>query len=414
MKKFFTKWFLFGMLIFMIVPGCLRVKKGSGAPNIIFILTGDCPIQSISCYGNGLLHTPNIDRIYNEGIRFDSCFENRSFSLLSTMSEVLKNSDYKMYVVGKWDVYSLPSEIDYYSVLKGNGSYYHPDFIEDGNSISEKGYVTDIITKKAITYINKRDKSKPFLMFYCNKAPLDKCEPAQRHLEVLNNKSIPYRHDISDIYYESYEQILKHVDQFVDIVQMKEVCSSTSEPFSEMTTNIISENKSHSEDLQSWIQVSKTFHKKEYERMTDQEKRNWDRIQKQRIEDFYSEPRNTEEQRIWIYRQFIKNYLSTIVAIDENIGRLISYLEKINELDNTIIVYTSDFFLDYSFKEKHDSKDIKGTCIPMLVRYPKKIKESSNSSQIIMNSDIIPFIMKLIDSDIKNNDQKIEQFNLHS
>lgn len=93
-------------------------------------------------------------------------------------------------MIGKWHLISEPQGFDHWSILSGQheqGDYYDPDFWEDGKHIVEKGYATDIITDKAIKFLEGRDKNKPFCMMYHQKAPHRNWMPAPRHLGIFNN-----------------------------------------------------------------------------------------------------------------------------------------------------------------------------------------------------------------------------------
>lgn len=174
-------------------------KEEAKQPNIIFMMTDDHTTQAMSCYGGNLIQTPNMDRIANEGIRFDNCYAVNALSGPSraciltgkfshengftdnastfngdqqTFPKLLQQAGYQTAMIGKWHLISEPQGFDHWSILSGQheqGDYYDPDFWEDGKHIVEKGYATDIITDKAIKFLEGRDKSKPFCMMYHRK-----------------------------------------------------------------------------------------------------------------------------------------------------------------------------------------------------------------------------------------------------
>ena len=103
----------------------------------------------------------------------------------------------------------------------------------------------------------------------------------------------------------------------------------------------------------------------------------------------------------------MRDYLATTLAVDENIGRLLGYLEKIDELDNTIIIYTSDqgFFLgEHGWFDKRFMYE---ECqrMPLIIRYPKAIKAGSTSNAITMNVDFAPTILDFAGVDIPDDIQ---------
>ena len=205
-------------------------KEESKRPNIIFMMTDDHTTQAMSCYGGNLLQTPNMDRIANEGIRMDNCYAVNALSGPSracvltgkfshengftdnastfngdqqTFPKLLQQAGYQTAMIGKWHLISEPQGFDHWSILSGQheqGDYYDPDFWEDGKHIVEKGYATDIITDKAIKFLEGRDKSKPFCMMYHQKAPHRNWMPAPRHLGIFNNTTFPEPASLFDDY----------------------------------------------------------------------------------------------------------------------------------------------------------------------------------------------------------------------
>ena len=154
-------------------------KQPSQRPNVIFIMTDDHTTQAMSCYGSRLISTPNMDRLAEEGMRFDDCFVTNALSGPSraciltgkfshengftdnasvfdgsqpTFPSLLQEAGYQTAVIGKWHLISEPQGFDHWCILTGQeeqGDYYTPEFNEDGKAVTEEGYVTDIITDKA-------------------------------------------------------------------------------------------------------------------------------------------------------------------------------------------------------------------------------------------------------------------------
>src|SRR3954470_6698945 len=163
-------------------------------PNIVFIFSDDHAYQALSAYGDPrrLLDTPNIDRIAKQGVRFDRClvpnsicgpsrataltgkyshangFYNNTNSKFDgsqvTFPKLLQAAGYQTAVVGKWHLVSDPTGFDHWHILPGQGIYYNPPMIRDGQRVKHEGYVTDLITDFSIDWLKARDKSKPFLL----------------------------------------------------------------------------------------------------------------------------------------------------------------------------------------------------------------------------------------------------------
>ncbi|MBQ5370597.1 MAG: sulfatase-like hydrolase/transferase, partial [Bacteroidaceae bacterium] len=168
--------------------------------NIVYIMTDDHTAQMMSCYDDTHVSTPNLDRIAADGVKFVNSYVANSLSGPSracmltgkhshkngftnnehgvfdgsqqTMPKLMQQAGYQTALIGKWHLVSTPTGFDYWNIIPGQGDYYNPDFIQmDGSRTREKGYLTNIITDKAIDWIeNKRDKEKPFILFLHHKA----------------------------------------------------------------------------------------------------------------------------------------------------------------------------------------------------------------------------------------------------
>jgi arylsulfatase A-like enzyme len=173
-------------------------------PNIIYIMSDDHAYQAISAYRGtlkDLAPTPNIDRIARDGMRFNRCLVTNSISgpcravLLTgkyshingftknegqapfdgsqqTFPKLLQAAGYNTAIIGKWHLGSEPTGFDHWEVLPGQGNYYNPDFIDSKGQHIEIGYVTEIITRKCIEWLNSaKNSGKPFMLMMHHKAP---------------------------------------------------------------------------------------------------------------------------------------------------------------------------------------------------------------------------------------------------
>lgn len=344
-------------------------------PNILYIMSDDHSAQAISCYGGILkdvLPTPNIDRIGNEGIRFENAFCTNSISTPSraviltgkysnkngvytlddrldinqnNVAKILQTNGYQTAVVGKWHLASEPQGFDYYSVYPGQGSYVNPVFLEKGEkvgtdfeySIKKKveGYSSDITADKTISWMENRDKSKPFMMMCHFKAPHRNWICADRHRDLLKDVTIPEPANLIDMYKGKGEYVKRLKTSLED---MKE----------------------------SDLRVPKPAG------MT------------------------RDQERKWAYQVYMKNYLRCIAGVDENVGRLLEYLDKHGLAENTIVIYTSDqgFFLgEHGWFDKRMMYE-ESLRMPLLIRYPKEIKKGAvNKKDMIVNIDYAPTLL---------------------
>lgn len=201
----------------------------SAQPNILFIFCDDLATQSISAYGNKLklLETPNIDRIAKEGMKFTRClvpnsicgpsraviqtgkyshingfFHNgsRFDSSQQAFPKLLQKVGYQTAVIGKWHLVSDPVGFDHWHILPGQGLYYNPPMIRDGQQVKHEGYTTDLISDFSLEWLKKRDKTKPFMLMSQHKAPHREWAPALRHLGWNGDKEFPEPETLFDDY----------------------------------------------------------------------------------------------------------------------------------------------------------------------------------------------------------------------
>ncbi|MGM0506740.1 MAG: sulfatase-like hydrolase/transferase, partial [Bacteroidota bacterium] len=212
-----------GLLISLVMlAGCQPNPSDSEStdrPNIIFIFMDDQASHSISAYGSELVETPNMDRLANEGIRFDQAFVTNSICAPSravlltgvhshingkmtnqdtfdgsqvTYPKLLREAGYQTAMIGKWHLRSLPTGYDHWDILPGQGAYYNPDFINEGGEYRVEGYVTDIITDKVIDWIDQvKESDEPFMVNYHHKAPHRNWMPGPDHLNAFEGTRFP-------------------------------------------------------------------------------------------------------------------------------------------------------------------------------------------------------------------------------
>src|SRR5210317_1640804 len=156
-------------------------------PNIIFIMSDDHAAHAMSCYSGRINQTPNLDRIANEGMRFDNCFCTNSIctpsravilsgththingvttlqtmmdNRLQTFPKLLQQNGYQTAIFGKWHLGTgprhCPTGFDDWAVVPGQGRYHNPEFIfkgpDGGKTRTVEGYVTDLITDMSLDW----------------------------------------------------------------------------------------------------------------------------------------------------------------------------------------------------------------------------------------------------------------------
>lgn len=375
-------------------------------PNIIFIMTDDHTTQAMSCYGGNLIETPNMDRIADEGMRFDNCYATNALSGPSraciltgkfshkngftdnastfdgsqlTFPKVMRENGYATGVVGKWHLISKPQGFDHWSILLGQneqGNYFKPVFYENGTVVKEDGYVTDVITDKAIEFIDEVHDEKPFMLMLHHKAPHRNWMPAPRHLGIFNDTVFPEPETLFDDY-EGRGEAARSQDMNIENTLDDEWDLKL------LTREEILAGNNRLHDV--------------YIRMPEEVQHKWDSVYAPRIAEYRSGKLQGDELVRWKYQQYMRDYLATAMSVDESIGRVMEYLEEIGELDNTVIVYTSDqgFFLgEHGWFDKRFMYE---ECLrmPFVIRYPKMIKAGSTSKAICMNVDFGPTFLDL-------------------
>lgn len=397
-------------------------------PNIIVMMTDDHTAQAMSCYGSLLVETPNLDRLAREGMLFENCYVPNAISGPSraciltgkyshtngftdnsqtfdgdqqTFPKLLHEAGYQTAMIGKWHLNSDPQGFDFWSILIGQGEYYSPQFIENGERKVEKGYVTDIITDKAIDFLERRDPSRPFAMLYYHKAPHRNWMPAQRHLGINDDRVFPEPANLLDDYAtrgraarEQAMEIGRDMWPEWDLKLLGPEELSQSWELEE-SGNANRDDVKRANDRHAAIMQFQAA----YNRMTPEEQARWNEAFAPRIAEWrrIKDKLSPEELVRWKYQQYMKDYCAVIKGVDENVGRLLDYLEQIGELDNTIIVYTSDqgFFLGEHgwFDKRFMYEECQRT--PLLVRYPQAVAAGSRTKALTMNIDLAPTFVEM-------------------
>ena len=378
----------------------------SKRPNIIFIMSDDHAYQAISAYDNRLIETPNIDRIADMGMLFTQasvtnsiCAPSRATILTGkhshlngkidnhfpfdttnvTFPQILQQAGYQTAMFGKLHFGNNPKGFDQFKILPGQGAYYNPDFItkNEGN-IKVEGYVTDIITDMTLDWLEKeRNPEEPFMLMYLHKAPHRSWLMAERHLEEFTNKTFPEPATLFDDYSgrtspaaEAEMSILKHMSWSGDNKVFPEVMDELGIP------EIGVDKRRYAFETSRFTPSQKESFLKTYTRVNEQFKKAY--------------PSMTEEEKMrWKYQRYMQDYLGTIQAVDENVGRLLDYLEANDLMENTIIVYTSDqgFYLgEHGWFDKRFVYD-ESFKTPLLVAWPGKTKAGSRSDELVQNLD---------------------------
>ena len=379
------KIMLFVGALCQLILGCENSNKNEvkqpERPNILFILSDDHTGQAWSVY-DGILkdyvHTPNIQRLADEGLVLDNCFVSNSICTPSratiltgqyshvnglttlgnglqpsynNIAKEMQNAGYQTSVIGKWHLKKEPAGFDYYCVLPGQGQYHDPvlktkenwqDY-QDGGKVY-KGYSSDIIADMMVDWIDNRDTSKPFMAMCHFKATHEPYDYPERFSHLYRNDTIP----VPETFYDNGPEITGRslIGQSIDNLGKRYVFST------------------HNPDKRS------------------------DYMQYPELP-FSLEGLSPEDARMKTYQKFVKDFMRCGAALDDNIGKLLDHLDKAGLADNTIVIYTADqgYFLgEHGWFDKRLIFE-ESMSMPFVIRYPKEIKAASRNSDLIENVD---------------------------
>jgi arylsulfatase A-like enzyme len=333
-------------------------------PNVLYIMSDDHAAHAIGAYGSKINATPHIDRIGRDGMRFTNCFVTNSICTPSraailtgkyahingvpvfnrfdgsqpTLAKYLQAAGYHTGMVGKWHLFSDPTGFDYWNILPGQGAYHNPVFITRDGRKQHTGYCTDLIADFSLDFLKTRPKDKPFFLMCHHKAPHRPWQPDAKHAKQWETVQVP-------------------------------------EPA--------------------------TFHDNEtnYATRSDAAREAAMRIDKHLTKtDVKQDPPpglSPAESKKWHYQRYMRDYLACVASVDDNVGRLLDYLDAEGLAKDTIVIYTSDqgFFLgDHDWYDKRFMYE-ESLRMPFLVRWPAQVKPGTTSAGMILNVDFAPTLL---------------------
>jgi arylsulfatase A-like enzyme len=297
-------------------------------------------------------------------------------------------------MIGKWHLQSNPTGYDHWDILPGQGHYYNPEFITPEGTHQIEGYVTDIITDKVISWIDQNhDADQPFMVSYHHKAPHRNWKPAPDHLGMFDDVDIPEPETL----FANWSGELPDEEPGDDVADGEWSGRTSAVQTQEMT---LMNHFDLGWDLKfPPDSIPDTPHaelwESRYERFTDEQKKRWDEVYGSYYREFEEKDPEGKELLSWIYQRYIKDYLSTIVSVDNNLGRLLAYLDESGLAENTIVIYASDqgFYLgDHGWYDKRWMYE-ESLRFPLLMRWPKGIEAGTESRDIVQNIDLAPTII---------------------
>jgi arylsulfatase A-like enzyme len=362
---------LFLMLCICYGGACLGQK--SKRPNILFIMSDDHTSQAWGIYGGILSNYVKNDRIKwlaDHGVVLENAFCTNSICVPSRASimtgqyshkngvfdladplpsdslnfaKLLQKGGYQTALFGKWHLHKEPTGFDQYMVLPGQGRYKNPVLISKGEwkdgeqgGKAYPGFSTDVIADKSIEWLKNRGEDKPFYLSVHFKATHEPFDYHERYKDYLKDVEVPYPDNFGDM-----------------------GAATTGRTHDGWPLDLL--GKRYEQQVGS-LYPGEAFSLKGLDRL---------------------------EARKRIYQKFIKDYIRCGAGINDNIGRLIDYLRETGQLENTVIIYTSDqgYFLgEHGFFDKRFIYE-QSLRMPFVISYPKEFKSGTRNKDIVLNID---------------------------
>lgn len=261
----------------------------------------------------------------------------------ANFAKLLQANGYQTAIVGKWHLKKEPTGFDYYMVLPGQGRYQNPilktkDNWQDGNAGGKEyqGFSADVIADQSIAWLKSRNPNQPFYLSTHFKATHEPFDYPTRYKDFLADVELPYPPNFAD--WGAATTGRTHAGWPLELLgQRYEEGAGTNYPGTSFSLK----------GLDSLAARKKT------------------------------------------YQKFVKDFLRSGAAIDDNIGKLIDYLRESGQLDNTVIIYTADqgYFLgEHGFFDKRFIYE-PSLRMPFVISYPKEFKSGRRIDDIILNID---------------------------
>ena len=362
---------------------------GRTRPNILFVFTDDHASHAISAYGSKINRTPNIDRIAREGVLFRNCFCTNSICAPSraviqtgkhshlngvptnreefdgsqqTFPKLLQAAGYQTAVIGKWHLKSDPAGFDHWQVLIGQGPYYNPPIKSAAGTTRYTGYTTDILTDLTLDWLREgRDESEPFLLMFQHKAPHRNWAPGPAHLNTYDGVEIPEPATLFDDW----------------------AGRTSATGTQEMTV------AQHLNEQDLKLVPPRN--------LTPEQLATWDAAYGPKNAAFREANLSGAELVRWKYQRYIKDYLRSIASVDDNLGRVLDYLDESGLAENTVVIYSSDqgFYLgDHGWFDKRWMYE-ESLRMPLIVKWPGVTEPGTENTDLVQNLDFAPTFLEM-------------------
>jgi len=344
------------------------IALAASRPNFLFVLVDDLRWDELGCTGHPFAHTPNSDRLAKEGSNFANAFlttplcspsrasiltgqyahthriiDNTDHSArshqLATWPRLLHDAGYATAFLGKWHMGNDASPrpgFDYWFALPGQGETINPAVNINGKASRESGYITDILTDRAVEFIDRR-RDAPFCVYFSHKAI---------HPNVT-------QHDDGSV------SKFSTAEDFIPAPQYRHTYAENALPRRENYGVSPSDKPALSRPINGLPPLGRG-----------------------------TVP--TDEQ--------IRNRMRMMLSVDDSLGRMFGVLERTGQLNHTVIVLMSDngyFYGEHGLSNERRLAFEESIRTPLLIRYPATFRPGSRPGQMALAIDIAPTMLEL-------------------
>jgi len=379
-------------------------------PNIIYIMSDDHDADAISAYNKKLIATPNIDRIAKEGVLFSRNFVSNSIcgpvratlvtgqhshkngmkdnrtrfdSSRLTMPKIFQQNGYQTAIVGKWHLQSYPTGFDFWKILPGQGLYFEPRFISmKGDTSTYHGYATDVITDESIKWMDNRDRSKPFVLHIHHKAPHRYFSAPLKYVQEYHSKTFP---EPPTLYADMAGHGKAWTLQTMSILKDMKLCSDL-----KVDPKYLMDNPELRPDSTDIIYYNAIFN-----RIPEPDRSSIKKIYEERGKLLQQLRPKGKALLKYKYQWYMQDYLACVASVDENVGRVLDYLDKNGLTKNTLVIYTGDqgmYLGENGWFDKRWMYDVSMQA-PLLMSWPGKILAGTVNTNMSQTIDYAPTML---------------------
>jgi len=334
--------------------------------NIIFVLSDDhrYDFMGFMKESPSFLETPNMDRMARQGVHLENAFVSTSLCSPSRASiltgqymhhhqivdnqrqepegtvffpKYMQQDGYKTAFIGKWHMGHEHDDprpgFDYWASLKGQGVYTNPTLNVNGKHQQFEGYTTDVLTDRALDWLK------------------DEQDDQQPFFMYLSYKAVHY----------PFQPAPRHKGRYKnEKIERPETMADTERNY--------------------------------------QTQPHWVRERRYSIHGIdHMETGQYDNDPVPSFDDLYHQYCETVHGLDENLGRVLDFLDENGLSENTTVIYMGDngFALgEHGFYDKRDAFE-ESIRVPMLAYAPGVLEPNTKVSQMVQNIDIAPTILDI-------------------